>query len=105
MARLSPNGELIVPATTLDACVYGSDALRPPDVLKIDVEGAELPVLQGGFRTISEFHPAVFLELHGAQLHADCRAFLLGKGYRIDDAYGTCGCGQSEPTTSGPTIL
>lgn len=88
MARLSSDGEFMVPTTTLDACVYGSDALRPPDVLKIDVEGAELQVLQGGLRAISEFHPAIFLELHSAQLHNDCRAFLLDKGYGVEEGYG-----------------
>jgi FkbM family methyltransferase len=88
MARLSPDGEIRVPSTTLDSCIYGERRLRPPDILKIDVEGAELEVLEGSHRALAEFHPAIFLEIHGTQLHADCRAFLSKKGYHLDEAYG-----------------
>jgi FkbM family methyltransferase len=87
MARLSPDGEILVPSTTLDSCVYGEERLRPPDIIKIDVEGAEFEVLEGATRALSEFHPTIFLEIHGTQLHADCRAFLLAKGYRTEEAY------------------
>jgi len=75
MARLSPDGEILVPTTTLDSCIYGENGLHPPDIIKIDVEGAELEVLEGASRALTEFHPKMFLEVHGTQLHADCRAF------------------------------
>jgi FkbM family methyltransferase len=87
-AKFSPDGDVSVPTTTLDACIYGAKRFRPPDVLKIDVEGAEFEVLQGAARAISEFCPMIFVEIHGTQLHADCREFLLGKGYRIEESYG-----------------
>lgn len=85
MARLSADGEIEVPSTTLDICIYGRNRLRPPKVIKIDVEGAELEVLSGSTRAISEFHPMIFLEIHGSELHRDCREFLLAKGYRVDE--------------------
>jgi FkbM family methyltransferase len=88
MARLSPDGEILVPATTLDTCIYGEMGLRPPDIIKIDVEGAEFEVLEGATRAISEFHPTIFLEIHGTQLHADCCAFLLRSGYNVGERYG-----------------
>ena len=88
MGRLSAEGELVVPSTTLDACIYGEKRLRPPNILKIDVEGGELEVLEGANRVLMEFHPAVFLEVHGTELHAQCRALLAGKGYRLEEAYG-----------------
>jgi FkbM family methyltransferase len=88
MAHLSPEGEIVVPTTTVDACVYGEERMRPPDVMKIDVEGAELTVLRGAERTIAEFRPKIFLEIHGTQLHADCRDFLLAKGYDVEEGYG-----------------
>jgi hypothetical protein len=56
--------------------------------MKVDVEGAELEVLQGAHRVIAEFHPAIFAEIHGTQLHADRRAFLLKEGYHVEEAYG-----------------
>jgi FkbM family methyltransferase len=36
--------------------------LPPPTVLKIDVEGAEVDVLQGGERTISNYRPTILVE-------------------------------------------
>ena len=86
-ARLSPDGEIRVPSTTLDTCIYGAKRLCPPDIIKIDVEGAELEVLEGAHRALAEFHPTIFLEIHGTQLHAECRAFLSKKGYQIAEAY------------------
>lgn len=41
------------------------EGLEKPDLIKIDVEGFELNVLDGGTRTL-ERHPALFLEMHGA---------------------------------------
>ena len=41
------------------------EGLEKPDLIKIDVEGFELNVLDGGSRTL-ERHPALFLEMHGA---------------------------------------
>lgn len=40
--------------------------LPPPYFIKIDVEGWELKVLQGGKETIARWKPDLFIELHGA---------------------------------------
>jgi FkbM family methyltransferase len=88
MTRLSPRGEIAVPATTLDICIYGEMRFRPPNVIKIDVEGAEFEVLSGATRGITEFHPTIFLEIHGPELHRDCRDFLVAKGYSVEEGYG-----------------
>jgi len=87
MGRLAPDGELEIPTVTLDHCIYGERQLRPPNVIKIDVEGAELPVLQGTSRALTEYHPSVFVETHGDQRHVDCCKFLAAKGYRLKDEY------------------
>ncbi|MCK9248441.1 MAG: homoserine O-acetyltransferase [Solirubrobacteraceae bacterium] len=39
--------------------------VRPPDVVKIDVEGAEVAVLDGLERTIADHRPVVVVETHG----------------------------------------
>jgi FkbM family methyltransferase len=88
MGRLSTSGEIKVPSTTLDSCVYGEKRLRPPSLIKIDVEGAEFEVLSGATKSISEFHPIIFLEIHGTELHRSCCEFLLAKGYSVEEGYG-----------------
>jgi FkbM family methyltransferase len=87
MGRLSPDGEIEVSSVSLDGCIYGERGFRPPDIIKIDVEGAEWEVLEGASRAITEFHPVIFIEVHGTKLHADCRAFLVEKGYRVEEGY------------------
>ena len=55
----------------------------PPNVMKIDVEGAEVMVLQGGLETIKESHPTLFIECHSRDLTRDVCAFLAPLGYRF----------------------
>jgi FkbM family methyltransferase len=53
-----------------------------PDVIKIDVEGAELRVLEGARNILAEVRPALLLSVHSDQLREDCLRFLEGFGYR-----------------------
>jgi FkbM family methyltransferase len=53
--------KLTVDIDTLDNQVAG---LSAPDFIKIDVEGAELEVLRGMERVMSEHRPALFIEIH-----------------------------------------
>lgn len=49
-------------ATTLDAFVQRHDVARI-DLIKIDVDGQELPVLHGGRVTLSRIHPKLVMEM------------------------------------------
>ena len=64
-------GELVVGVRTIDDLVESGE-IRPPDVIKIDVEGAELEVLRGGARTLEMQRPLVFLEAHSRSLEDAC---------------------------------
>jgi FkbM family methyltransferase len=83
MGRLSDEGGVTVRTLALDDFIGESHA-PVPDVLKIDVEGAEMRVLRGAERTLSELQPLIFLATHSAILQQECRAFLSSLGYTLD---------------------
>ena len=70
---------LLVATSTLNS-LSSATQLRP-DVIKIDVEGAELQVLKGGEETLRTCRPVIFLSTHSAQLRSDCLAFLKALDY------------------------
>jgi FkbM family methyltransferase len=81
--RLADDGGLTVPVRTLDS--YLAEAgVRPPDVVKIDVEGAEYAVLQGGAQCFSQQQPVIFLATHGLDVHRACLAQLREWGYTLE---------------------
>lgn len=68
--------------TTIDATVQaGAPA---PDLIKIDVEGAEMAVLRGAEAVIAADRPILFIETHSKTADEECQDFLRAHGYRID---------------------
>ena len=82
MGRLQPgsNSRLVCPCSSLDALVY-RHGLAAPNLLKIDVEGAEFEVLQGAARVLREHRPRLVLALHGDERR--CLRLLLEGGYEL----------------------
>ncbi len=66
---------------------FSTHQLTKVDVIKIDVEGAELTVLEGGARTINRFFPYIYVEVSTSNLARfgnspeELRDFLLDSGY------------------------
>jgi FkbM family methyltransferase len=81
--RLADAGEQ-VPCVTLDGWRRTRGA-RLPRILKIDVEGAEGDVLDGGAQTILAARPRIYLAVHDGQHHR-CAERLRGWGYRMEVA-------------------
>ena len=75
---------LLVPTITLDTFEG-----PPPDLIKIDVEGAAGKVLKGASRILSEAHPALFLALHGEEQRQECAVLLRAAGYGLYALDGT----------------
>jgi FkbM family methyltransferase len=77
---------LDVPVIALDEEI-SAGALPPPDVVKIDVEGAEIAVLEGMARTLAEHSPAIICELHDT--HREFVDHMRGAGYRVVNLEGS----------------
>jgi FkbM family methyltransferase len=54
-----------------------------PQLIKIDVEGAETAVLSGAAQLLSTCGPDILLALHGEAQGRECREILHSRGYRI----------------------
>jgi FkbM family methyltransferase len=57
-----------IQVTTLDHDLAEAH-LPVPDLIKVDVEGYELAVLQGARRLLETKHPALYLEMHGETMN------------------------------------
>ena len=76
---------------TIKVKCYSVDGLlkegyKKPDVIKIDVEGAEYDVLLGAVKTLKEFKPNILLATHDCHLpgvQQSCKDLLQGLGYRL----------------------
>lgn len=64
------------PITTLDAWLE-EHPMRRIDMIKIDIEGAELPCLKGAERTLRKFQPSLIVEVQDATA--------ITAGYRAND--------------------
>ena len=60
-----------VPVVTIDEDIAAA-GLPAPHLVKIDIEGMELPALRGMSRTLRRYRPDLYLEMHGATMeHKD----------------------------------
>jgi FkbM family methyltransferase len=67
---------------TLDNLVF-SQSIPAISTIKVDVEGAEVLVLQGARRTIEKFGPKLVIEVHGARNLSEIRVFLASMNMKI----------------------
>jgi FkbM family methyltransferase len=92
------DGGVPVPAVTLDGLTADR---RPVGLIKIDVQGAELRVLEGAARVIAEDRPAIFMEVDDPSLRrlgtsaGELMAALAAMGYR-GHVLGRSGFGPDE---------
>jgi FkbM family methyltransferase len=85
--RLDEGGELVVEVVALDELI-GSGSLPDSQYMKIDVEGAELRVLEGARQLLERSHPTIFMDTHGIEVHDQCCRFLVSLGYQLETIDG-----------------
>jgi FkbM family methyltransferase len=92
-----------VPSRRLDTAV-AEERLPPPDVIKVDVEGAEGLLLRGAAGLLREHRPRLLVELHGAAVARDVLAVLDGLGYacagKVEPHIHASGYGRLDPSLS-----
>jgi FkbM family methyltransferase len=87
MAYIAASGSLKVPCARADTLLAAGE-VEAPDVIKIDVEGAEPAVLRGSAKVLCDRRPVVFLATHGERPHAECLALLAAFGYKASGLDG-----------------
>jgi FkbM family methyltransferase len=95
--HLAETGTLRVRTLTLDRLIQDA-GMRPPSLIKIDIEGAEYECLRGAAGVIQEFGPVIFLATHGREVHVACSELLAKWSYRITSL------GAQPPDTSDELI-
>ncbi len=78
---LPPKVEKVM-SRTIDSILKAGE-LPPPDVLKIDVEGAERMLLDGGREFFRRASPRLIIETHGLEVSKQCLEFLFDHGYSV----------------------
>jgi len=84
---LSELGDLVVRQTSLDSLVE-SQAVRPPDLIKMDIEGGELAAIRGARDVLTRYRPIIMLATHGTRVHDECIDELRELGYGVQSIDG-----------------
>lgn len=84
--HISDQGGLEVKIQRLDDFV--ASRKKPPTHVKIDVEGAELQVLDGARTILTTARPTLFLSTHGKPVHDACCEYLWALNYELKPILG-----------------
>ena len=79
-SRITDAGEITVRTTTLDRLI---GELPMPDLIEMDIEGAEYSALRGAERMLRTLRPVIFLSTHGHDIHRACCELLRSLGYKL----------------------
>jgi FkbM family methyltransferase len=77
-----------IPVRSLDS-LLAEGAFSAPNLIKIDVEGAETSVLAGACKLLTTGNPVVFIEAHSVELEKNCKRMLHEAGYEVEELAGS----------------
>jgi len=81
MGHMAARGPLSIQCSRADTLLAAGD-VQAPDLIKIDVEGAEADVLRGACGAMQN-RPMLFLATHGETVHRACLELLAASGYEV----------------------
>ena len=79
---ISQKGNLEVKVVSLDQ-LFLNNEIPVPNHIKIDVEGHEKSVLIGAKSILENYHPTIFLSIHGRPVYQQCCNLLKSLNYKI----------------------
>lgn len=71
---------------------------RPPDLIKCDVEGAEVEVFHGAAKLLASHQPSIVCEIHSAENGRVLREEFARLGNTVRDLYGNHICAEPAQT-------
>ncbi len=80
--KLDEAGEMKAKVLRLSK-MFETNEIQLPDLVKMDIEGAEENVLRDMKSIFAEKKPVLFVSTHGKQVHLNCVALLKEMGYRL----------------------
>lgn len=80
--HLSDDGIIEVEMITADEYIKETESI--PDLIKMDIEGAELEFLKGATKLLTTHKPKLLISAHGHQKRDDCIALLTNLNYGIE---------------------
>ena len=80
LSKITAAGDITVRTTSLDRLMA---ELPLPDLIEMDIEGAEYAALRGAEQTLRKSSPVIFLSTHGPEVHRACCELLRSLGYRL----------------------
>ncbi len=83
MGHIAESGGIQVRMVALDEMLAAGE-LRPPDYMKVDVEGAEYEALKGARTLLEKYHPLLFLDTHQREAHLPTIELLKELGYKFE---------------------
>lgn len=93
----APDEQITVEVVTLDSYCE-ANSIDSVDVIKLDVEGAEMLALRGAELLLRRCRPDLFVEAHSRELAAEVTCFLGPIGYEVTTLEtGLAPDGESEP--------
>ena len=88
MGHLGTGRGLPVRLVSIDKMIRRAEA-PAPDLIKMDIEGAEYDALFGGINMLKAHRPTLFLATHGLDVHRACCKFLRDLQYDLQSLENT----------------